>query len=224
WWNTAPLHYSSPREALFEQLGLARDAATGVHTAGKGLLIYDPSSPAALTYQADGADHLRSLAQQACKAAALTYRETNYLALRRGPYVAAAGLDESLPGDARALHGHFIDLFDARLPIRDAVSLTPGSRFLLLDLDRLAPRHATVVAAACKILGEKAGPGDGLTFYAEAPDKTTASVRLWLPAAPHTVTVDRQPLAADAQTWDPVTKTLLIRFPNTAKGQWVTIG
>jgi hypothetical protein len=50
----------------------------------------------------------------------LSWTETNALALRRGPYLIAAGLDESIPNAASfVLHGRFIDLFDAQLPVRD---------------------------------------------------------------------------------------------------------
>ena len=33
WWNTAPNHYATPREAFFAQLGLAEGAAPGPHGA-----------------------------------------------------------------------------------------------------------------------------------------------------------------------------------------------
>ena len=111
WWNDASkgMSYQSPREHLFEQLGLAKDAGPGTHKVGAGTVIYDASSPAGLTHRRDGADHLpRTGASRLCEAVGLDYRETNYLALRRGPYVVAAGLDESIDGrparPPRAIH------------------------------------------------------------------------------------------------------------------------
>jgi len=222
WWNTAPNQYATPREAFFAQLGLAGGTATGTHRVGKGTLIYDAAGPAALTYRADGANHIRGLVQDACRAARLPYRETNYLALRRGPYVVAAGLDESLPDAPHTLTGHFLDLFDARLPILNTVALTPGSRSLLLDLDRV--RQGTVLlAAACKTLGARRLPGGGFRFHSAGPDNTEAAVRLRLAAPPKSVTLDGQVLPPSAQTWDTATHTLLLRFPNAASGHWVTI-
>jgi len=223
WWNTAPNSYARPREALFAHLGLPAGAATGTHRVGKGTLLYDVASPAALTYQKDGADHVRGLVRQACQAAKMPYHETNFLALRRGPYVVAAGLDESLPDAPHRLTGRLIDLFDARLPILDAVTLTPGRRSLLLDLDRVKGQGPVILAAACKTLGARRLPGGGFRFRAAGPDNTEAVVRLRLAAAPHAVTLDDQPLAPGAQTWDPATHTLLLRFPNAASGHWVTI-
>ena len=225
WWNDRAkgMAYAAPREHLFEQLGLPKDAKPGTHAVGKGTVIYDATSPAALTYRADGAEYLRALARRACAAAGLEYRETNYLSLRRGPYVVAAGLDESLPDAPRVLRGRFVDLFDARLPILESVALTPGSRRLLLDLDRPRPPGPAVLASACKVLGSGSDADGAFRFHAEGPDRIEAAVRLALPADPKEVTVDGRPLPADARAWDAGSHTLLIRFPNAAGGRKVAV-
>jgi len=222
WWNTAPYSYSTPRAAFFDHLGLAADTTAGTHRAGQGTLIYDIASPAALTYQAGGADHVRSLVQSACSAAKIAYEETNFLSLRRGPYLVAAGLDESLPDAPHTLTGRFVDLFDADLPILTSVTLTPGHRALLLDLDRVEGQPV-ILAAACKTLGAEQLPGDGFRFHAAAPDNTEAAVRLRLDSPPHSVTVGGQPLSPSAQVWEAETHTLLLRFPNSASGHWVIL-
>lgn len=221
WWSTAPHEYAMPRAALFEHLGLAGDAAPGTHPVGTGTLIYDVASPAALTYTPDGADHIRGLVQAACAAAGLPYHETNFLHLRRGPYVVAAGLDESLPGTPHRLQGPFVDLFDAALPIRDTVTLEPGSRFLLLSLAHIGTDRV-LLAAACKTRGAEQTPS-GFRFHASGPEETEAAVRLRLANVPQSVTVGDQPLPPAAQEWDAATQTILLRFPNTASGQWVSV-
>ena len=223
WWNTAPNHFTTPRAALFAQLGLPPEANTGTYRAGKGTLISAVASPAALTYRADGASQIRELVKGACRAAHLPYRETNFLSLRRGPYLVAAGLDESLLDAPHTLTGHFVDLFDAQLPILNAVTLSPGSRSLLLDLDRFKSHAPALLAAACKTLGARRLPGGGFRFYCLGPDNTEAAVRLRLTGPPKAVMLDDKPLPPSAQTWDAATHTLLLRFPNTASGQWVTI-
>jgi hypothetical protein len=108
WWNTAPYAYRTPRQHLSEALGLGKDAV-GVHRVGKGVVIRAAVSPAALTYRADGADVIRKLARQAAEAVKLEWHESAAIVLRRGPYVIAAGLDESVPDAApTVLHGRFI--------------------------------------------------------------------------------------------------------------------
>ena len=120
-------------------------------------MVFDKESPAALSRRKDGADHVRALVTSACHAVGLAYRETNYLTLRRGPYVVAAGLDESLSDAPHVLRGRFVDLFEAGLPVLESVELAPGSRHLLFDLDR-APSPPAVIASACKVLGADATP------------------------------------------------------------------
>ncbi len=222
WWNTAPNAFETPREALFDHLGLAPDSQPGTHTVGQGTVIYDRKSPAALTYQADGAQHIRNLVKDACTAADLEYRETGHFILRRGPYVVAAGLET--PDDMPAtIEGSFIDLFDANLPVVSKVEIQPGRRLLLLDANRISANAPTVLAAACKTLGATILPDGGFRFYAEGPDGIDAVVRVRLEAPPKTVLVDDEPIASDAVEWDAETKTALLRFPNSAEGHWVTI-
>ncbi|MES2461967.1 MAG: hypothetical protein V4671_15390 [Armatimonadota bacterium] len=223
WWNKGANTFASPQAALFAQLGLPATTAPGSHKVGKGTLVYEASSPAALTYKAEGGDRIRQLVKQACVSVRLPFKETNHLVLRRGPYVVAAGLDESLPGPAHRLDGQFIDLFDARLPVLRTVDLTPGSRRLLLDLNRGDAKAPSILAAACKTLDAKRSRDGSFRFYAEGPDKTQAAVRLRLDASPSQVAVDDVPLPAEAVTWDAASRTLLLRFPNAAAGHWVTI-
>ncbi len=229
WWNAgdgvkgAPV-YTAPREHLFEQLGISSKSPGGSYRVGKGHLIYDVASPAALTHQKDGAQHVRDLVRHACERCGLDYLETDHLVLRRGPYVVAAGLDESLAVAPRVLRRRLVNLFDARLSVVDSVALVPGSRHFLIDLDRMTPADgARIVAAACKTLGAERLAGGSFRFHAEGPAATEAVVRVMLPKAPARVTLDERPIADDAWAWDAGSKTLLVRFPNSAAGQWVQI-
>ena len=212
WWNDSAkgMSYKSPREHLFEQLGLPRNAQAGLHAVGKGFVIYEKSSPAGLAHRTDGADQVRSLVRRACPAAGLSYQETNYLVLRRGRYVVAAGLDESPANDPRVLRGHFVNLFDARLPVVDSVTVSPGTRHLLVELDRGKLAGPAVVASACKVLGAETTPTGSFRFYAEGPEKVEAAVRLALAAEPVDLTLDGKAMPGTAQdlgcqVQDPVT-------------------
>ncbi|MDG3007038.1 hypothetical protein [Paludisphaera mucosa] len=223
WWN-APggPGYATPRQALFEALGVGRDAKPGSHPVGSGTLIWAEASPAGFSHQREGATEVRKLIEQACGAAKLAYHETNHLVLRRGPYVVAAGLD-SAPGESPyILGGRFVDLFDAGLKVIQTVKLDPTRRSLLLDLDRVPAKGPRVLAAACRVTDE-APKGEGLSFFARGPKEITASVRVALPHAPKAVAVAGKPLDAGSQTWDEASKTLLLRFPNSADAVQVTI-
>ncbi len=95
WWNAAPNSYRTPREHLFKTLGL-RPEQTGLHKVGKGAVIYENSSPAALSYQNDGAEKVKKLVQQLDAAVHLAWKDSSALVLKRGPYVVAAALKDEV--------------------------------------------------------------------------------------------------------------------------------
>ena len=192
----APSAHRIPRKALFASMGLSHDTRPGSYTVGKGTLIFDASSPAGLTYQKQGASHVRELVRQACAAVKLDYREADHLALRRGPYLIAAGLEGSSPEAGHELRGRFIDLFAPGLPIVTSVKLNPHSRVLLFDIEQAQKTFPRVLASACKVLGEAHAPGGGLSFVAVGPDQTEALIRVGLPGAPRRVTVNGEALPA----------------------------
>ena len=220
WWNTAPMDYKTPRQHLFEELGMARDAA-GLERVGRGVVVREKLSPAALSYRADGGAVVRKAVQQAAGVVGLEWREAGALVLRRGPYVIAAGLDESVPGaKAYALRGRFIDLFDAALPVLHEVEIAPGNRFLLYDLDAAGNAMPRVVAAACRVRNERAS-GGALTFEADGVADSQAVVRCAVKSAPAQVAIDGKP-ATDA-VYDAASGTLLLRFANTTSPKLVEV-
>ena len=212
WWNTAPLSYASPRQHLFKALGL-NAAATGLHKVGRGVVVRESLSPAALTYQASGADTIRAAVRSAASTVKLPWTETDSLVLRRGPYLIAAGLDESLP-NARpfVLHGRYLNLFDPELKVRSDIAIAPGTRLLLYDLDRAPAADFQVLAAACRVRQE-AVDGRTLRFHADGIGSTNSIVAIAAPAAPAQVLVSGQPL--DASQYDYAQRLLRLRFPNS---------
>jgi hypothetical protein len=95
WWNTAPNSYKTPREHLFERLGIPRDA-DGLFHVGRGVVLSKRSSPAALSHRKDGGEVVRGFARQAAGAVHLPWKESDALVLRRGPYIIGAGLDDCI--------------------------------------------------------------------------------------------------------------------------------
>jgi hypothetical protein len=225
WWNDSQkkLTFNAPREHLFETLGLARSLPSGKFAVGKGTLLYDQRSPATLAYRKEGAGQIRELARLACQSSGIDFRESNHVVLRRGPYVIAAGLDESVSGEPKLLRGQFINLFDARLPILSDVRLSPGTRYLLLDVNRARGLGPSVLASACKILGARTTSDRAFHFHAEGPQGIRAVARIALSRLPISVTLDDEPLALEDRSWDEASRTLLVRFSNAPSGHQITI-
>ncbi|MGC2659385.1 MAG: hypothetical protein WA324_15620 [Bryobacteraceae bacterium] len=122
WWNSNGDRFATPREDLFQTLGLAANSP-GLTAVGKGFVLYVPKSPAALTYDKSGADEVLKAIQTAAGAIHLSLQQANSLILRRGPYVIAAGLDRESEDSTHSsgslsqtsISGDLIDLFDAGL-------------------------------------------------------------------------------------------------------------
>lgn len=213
WWNTAPNSFKTPREDLFVKLGIPEDAV-GLHHVGRGIILSERESPAALTYDKQGANKVRSYMRQAARAGHITWKVTNALVLRRGPYVIAAGLDESLPGSKPyVMQGRFINLFDPDLPILHRVTLAPDSRFFLVDLNSLPKSEATtIVAASCRIKNQQ----DSLhrfRFSADGIADTEAFVRIATKRDVSKVLLNGVPISA--QSYRQGDGTLLIQFSNS---------
>jgi hypothetical protein len=211
WWNTAPYSFASPRQHLFRALGLEQDA-TGLHRVGRGVVVREALSPAALTYKEDGADAVRKTVRQAAAAVKLPWTETDSLVLRRGPYLVAGGLDESTPNaKPYRLHGRYLNLFDPNLSVVTDVTVAPGTRMLLFDLDAARSAGPKVIAAACRVRQEKSD-GKTLQFMADGIGDTNAVVQIAAPAAPAQVLVGGH--ALDSANYDYADGMLRLRFPN----------
>ncbi len=183
WWNTGKNRYETPSQHLFDVLGLDRKAAEGSHPFGKGRVLVQRKHPAYYSRSPEAADTYRAVIRRAVEAAGLTYREHNYLRLRRGPYVIAACLRESVNETPLELKGLFLDLYDANLPVRDGVTLQPGQQAWLLDLNRLDQDKAEPVASAGRF--ETWTQTDhGVEFVLSAPEGVRTVSRIRLPKRP----------------------------------------
>jgi hypothetical protein len=220
WWNAAPNAFATPRHHLFRALGLPDDA-TGQSRVGKGAVLRLNESPAALTYRKDGAERVRAAVREALKTIGERWMTASGLLLRRGPYLVAAGLDESAearPEPPRT--GRFVALFSGDLPLVRSIALTPGQRGLFVDLDRFPRDRPRIAAAACRILEERAS-GSVFRFRADGIAGTQGVVRMILPRAPRDVRVNGASLPSSAYDWED--GTLRIRFDNSPDGVQVEI-
>jgi hypothetical protein len=197
WWNSNGMKFTTPREHLFQELGITSAAATSVTPVGKGSVVWLKQNPAALAANADGDRQVVETVAGAARRAGLKWRETNYLLLRRGPYIIASGLDESLEAPAKRLEGRFVNLFDPELLVRTSVELTPGSRAFLLDLHALKLKQPQILASACKAL-PSAARSKGLALTVEGVANTPAVVLAYVPRKPESVRLADMPL----QGWE----------------------
>lgn len=215
WWNEQGKTKQIPRQHLFSALGLKdTQFTTQPIRTGKGSVIWLRENPVSFALNPHGDTRLAEVVQAAAASAGLTWMETNYLALRRGPYWIGAGLDESIDSPAKTLTGRFINLFDPQLRLLPTVTLTPNSRYFLLDLDALKPTTPRLLASACKALPlttEK----DNLSWTVEGVADTPAIVLIATAKPPRSIQLDGTELTDF--TYSPGDGLLHIRFPNESR-------
>ena len=166
-------------------------------------------------------ERLARVVQEAATRAGLAWREASALILRRGPYVVAAGLDESIGGAPRRLEGRWVNLFDPELRLQRTIELSPGTRAFLLDLEAVQSPAPRLLASAGKAL-EKRRDDRSIVWTVEGVGGTPAIVLAAVPRAPRSVRLDQQPL--DSFAFDPDAGLLRIRFPNEARPRELSVG
>ena len=214
WWNTGGKAYATPRQELFERLGVARNAKAGGYPVGKGRLLFLDRRPSLVSRDPEGARWLYDAVRKATPNVA--WHDRGAIGLRRGPYVAIAGLDET-DAPSPPLKGRYVDLFDPALRVQRDVPVEPNSRRFLIDLGRF---RGTVVACAGQALGGTTK--DGWRGTVEGIADTPGALLLRLPRAPRSATVDGQAIAD--MKYDPTERLLWLRFPNTAEPRRIEIG
>ncbi|MGO8680401.1 MAG: hypothetical protein ACLQU6_05740 [Limisphaerales bacterium] len=225
WWNSAGLDYATPRQHLFAKLGLTEQAAeeqAGQFVkVGKGGVIWRRENPARIAAGAGADEAWVQAVGQGAGHAKLKWRLTNYLLLRRGPFVVASGLDESISGPAEELHGRFVNLFDPELQVQRNLTLAPASRLFVLDLDRAQTGKARILASACKALPLK-GDARSLSWTIEGITGTDGIALIHAPRPPRVVrlaghgAVQWEYSAAERLAW--------IRFPNESRPRELEVG
>jgi len=217
WWNTGEFHDATPRLDLFRQLGLPV-ASDGPQRVGKGIVLYDAQSPAALSHENGGAQKVRDLCAAAARSAGIDWQESPALVLHRGPYVVAAVLPSAT--EPIELSGHFIPLFDPALPVLNHVVIRPNHRQLLVDLDRIQEARPCIASATGRVVGERRDGGN-LSFAISGIDDTPCVVQVACADKPTSVTVgDKSISEGDWSFGDGV---LRLHFENATDALPVTI-
>ncbi len=219
WWNDDGRNDRIPRQHLFETLGVRDrdfdDAPSRLAAVGNGAVMWVREHPVAFAASWLGSVRLAGLARTAAERAGLGWRETSYLAVRRGPYVIGAGLDESpVEGPPRVLRGRFVDLFDPELKVQRAVALEPGRRVFLLDLGAVKSTAPRILASASKIHPASSG-GDAVAWTVEGVGNTPSLVLCASAKPPRSITLEDTVLTT--YTYDPAEQLLYLRFSNEAR-------
>jgi hypothetical protein len=218
WWNQGELAYDRPQAHLTELAGLGKAPLAGKYPCEKGVIIVSPASPADLAHDPQGAQKVLKVVEQACAGSGISFVPSHFFALRRGPYLAAAAMDEEDIDEHATLAGRWVNLFDPELAVMIDPKIEPGTRWLLYDLDH-CPEHPWLIAAAGRVSNETWSEGV-LTFTVEGMANTICSLRARVPGKPSGVIAGGNPAAFK---WDAASQTVWVKFENRCKGMPVEI-
>jgi hypothetical protein len=213
WWNSNGLHCHSPRENLFEKLGL-NGFTGGKAKVAKGTVLWLKERPSSLSRRPDGgsflADQIKSVSQK------LPWKVSSSLVLRRGPYVIAAGMDES-NSPSQTLTGDYVDLFDSELRVQTSIGLKPNSRHFLVNLKQI---NRTVIASAGQVT-ESTSTSSQWQGSIEGVGRTQGIILLRTKLQPTSASVDDKPLSVS--DYDSTRHLLWLRMPLTASPQMISV-
>jgi hypothetical protein len=182
-------------------------------TIGKGAVFWLREDPVQFALSTRADRRLAEVMKTAAEKAGLTWKETNHLALRRGPYLIGAGLDESVEGESKMLEGRFVNLFDSELKVQRSVTLNAGTRVFLLDIGAAKSATPRLLASACKALPAKRDRD--LAWTVEGVGEIPAVVLISTAKPPSSIQLEQKPL--ESSTYDPAEGLLHVRFPNEAR-------
>ena len=222
WWNDEGQNEDAPLDDLLARLEVKKEIKDTPQKAGEGYVWLMEASPKQLQRNEDGASQITERVAALLELKGITLEKQHYLGVRRGPYIVASVLDESVSEEPLSLEGSYIDIFDPMLGWTEKRSLAPNERSLLYDIDWAVKNgmKAKVLAAAARIRDEKL-QDTIFSFSMRGPASTTGRARVLLPGKP--VSITTSPEIDIEQEWHEASSTLWMSFPNTAASVVVEI-
>lgn len=222
WWNQKPQDFRTPTEHLMQSLSLERTPEEGSYDFGKGKVVIVRKHPAYFSRSNETAEELRTHVRNVLRNGGETLIERNYFLLRRGPYVVAACLNESIDETPFTLKGRFVDLLDANLPIKTELTLAPGTQGWFLDLEKITTNAPNALASSGRIENWNV-EGSQLRYTAASPDAMEIATRLLLPGEPKEIVLAEETLSRDRYRWDAESATLFFKHPGATNPISVSI-
>lgn len=231
WWNTKGNHFPAPVDHLFGLLHIKPELADDrvqAFKAGSGRVYVIRQDPKEFVMNKGGDSVYVAILEKAYQTDAHAGKIDwkNNLFLQRGPYDMVSVMDENADRSPFTIAGPVIDLFDPELPVLSEKVVQPGRQAFLYDLKRENSSRPKVLASASRIYEEKRAE-KRYSFLCKSPANTVNSMRVLLPAAPKTFTIEDaggNKVEILKESWDEKSKTWYVSFPNNPEGIRVEAG
>lgn len=224
WWNSSDVKYPSAAEHLFEMLGVREPKDKEVYSVGNGYAAVWYVNPAEITYSKENADEMRELFRRVIEKDGGTWNYTNAISIKRGPYIPAAVLDESVSGEPLKLTGLFADMFDIRYPIITEKTIAPDENALLFDLDAIEGETLRVIGTSARVLSLSAAD-ESVSLTVKGTADVRTYTRLRVPFAVRTAEGKLKDGTAVriGVEYDPRSRTVLLSYDGVAEEIDITL-
>lgn len=224
WWNDSKSGYPSPAEHLFEMLGISEPKDKVVYAVGNGWTTVWYINPAKITYSKERAGEMRDLFARVIGADGGQWTCGNSITVKRGPYISAAVMDESVCDEPLVLRGLFADMFDIRYSIVTEKTIAPDENALLFDLETIQGEELRVIGTSARVLSLCAAQ-DTVSLTVKGTDDVRTFTRLRVPFAVTSAEgkgKNAQAVKVGAE-YDPVSRTVLLSYDGTAQEMKITL-
>ncbi|MDD2213546.1 MAG: hypothetical protein PHR21_03270 [Oscillospiraceae bacterium] len=210
-------------QTLKEAMGLPGACPAGKYALGQGYFYLLCCLPACLTWRGDRLRAYLDSVNQAIKLTEPDWEPAGQLAIRRGPYIIAAGLTESPAAPELAWRGQYCDLLSDGLDIITDYRLTPGQLGLLYDLEQIKDQALALILSGARVLSMDVRPQRVRLQLASALDLTVVS-RFRLPRKPMAMTRESNGhVEGLAFHWDAASRTVYFSYQADCRDCSVTI-
>ena len=133
---------------------------------------------------------------------------------KRGPYLAAAVLDENTDTSPLVLNGMYADMYTPDFAIRDSVTLMPGENGLFFDLSKTADETLRIIGTGARVFSMEE-EGDTIRLQVRGADAVRIHLRLRTPFAVSADGMDMQ--------CDPVSRTVLLAYDSVGESREIVL-
>ncbi len=224
WWNDGGANNALPRDDLFRKLGIGAQPAVGWHGIGKGWFYYEPYSPAKFVAKGGDRELISIVRQASAKTGGIEFPPPrNWVAIERGPYLAASCWKDAGTDSGFERPGLFLDLFDDELDLVEIARCAPGQSGLWLDMAK-ARDVPGVLLSASRVTGWRR-VSNRASYVARGPTGVRAVTWVRLPRKPTKVVARTQsgrPVGVEQQ-WFPKVRAVKIGHENLPDGVWIDL-
>ena len=224
WWNSSKVRYPSAAEHLFEMLGITEPKDKEVHSVGNGFAAVWYINPAKITFSKEYADEMRELFVRVIGKDGGTWNCKNAISVKRGPYIPAAVMDESVSAEPLRLAGLFVDMFDIKYKILTEAVIAPDENALLFDLSAIEAETLRVIGTSARVLSLSAAE-DRVSLTVKGTQDVRTYTRLRVPFAVSAAEGKRktgESVRIGAE-YDPKSRTVLLSYDGIAEDLEITL-